>query len=129
MAALRPSDLERAVAGLIVKASEGSTGKPWHAHAFHPDVTVSSVRVIDEGAVATVELRFDHAGHPGERFGARLRLQEHLFSDLDFDADRPDLIVAEHVLVALGELSFAGGDPMSWSQDSEGARWYLDEVF
>jgi hypothetical protein len=117
------------VADLIAAADERWDGHPWHSHAYHPDVTVISVLVTDEGAGATVELRFNHAAHPGERFGARLRLQEHLFSDLDFNADRPELIVAEHVLVALGELSFAGGDPMLWNSDHRGTRWYVDDMY
>jgi hypothetical protein len=35
---------------------------------------------------------------------------------------------AELVLVALGELTFAGGDPQSWDTDAEGTRWYDDEL-
>lgn len=127
--AVDPTELERTVADLISDAAVRSKGEPWAAHAYRPDVTVTSVQVTADGATATVELRFDDARHPGARFGARLRLRPNLFGALDFAAEQPEMVVAEHILVTLGELTFAGGDPESWNADDEGTRWYEDEVF
>ncbi|HSP28815.1 MAG TPA: hypothetical protein VLN74_09730 [Ilumatobacteraceae bacterium] len=129
MGAVHPAELKRAVDDLIADAAVRSEGKPWHAHAHRPEVSVTSVRVHPDGDSATVELRFEDARHPGERFGARLRLRDNLFGRLDFEAERPETVVAEHILIALGELTFAGGDPQSWNADDEGTRWYEDDVF
>lgn len=129
MASIRLSDLERAVADLIADAAVQSAGRSWEFQAYDPDVNVTSVRVIDEGPCVIVELRFENVKLPGQQLGARLHVKEHLINNLDFGAGDPETVVAEFVLVALGELTFAGGDPQSWEADDEGTRWYVGEVF
>lgn len=76
--------------------------------------------------IATVHVGFVDGRFPDERFGAHFRVPPEMEHEVPSHATVA--MIAGHVVTALGEVTWAGGHPLSRPVADDGVRWFHGDV-
>ena len=109
--------LEAAVQDDLARGSQGS---------WKPGVRVTTVAVTLDDGEATVHVEFIDVDYPDERFAAEFHVPRHLEHEGEPSSMMP--MIASHARTALGELTWAGGEPLLRPRRPDGTRWYRGDI-
>lgn len=119
MASLDEADRLTAATRAYLEADGGGTNWAESVRIGHVGATVEAGQLV-------VRIRFTDTRAPGDQLGAAFEVGEMFWTENGGELDHE--WAATHALIYLGEATFAGGDPRTWTPDADGVRWYRDRM-